>query len=396
MATISGPRSDNFRFFMPGQLVFGSGTSAQVGARARELGMKRVMIVTDSHIAKTEALLVVLDSLSAAGLELGVWSEVVPDPTDVSIDQGVEVFRSGGYDGLVGLGGGSAIDTAKAIGAVAANGADRVVTLRNNPPAIQSMLPLLAIPTTAGTGSEVTNMAVFTEVANGFKGGLSNIILRPGVALVDPELTISMSRTMTIGTGVDALTHAVESYATKNDNPFSDALALYAIELIVTALPVAAEDGDDIEARGSMSLAAAMAGVSFSMSGLSANHGISHALGEKYHLHHGLACGVALAAVMEYNLEVRQSKIARLAPVFGVETQGLDEREAALAATAAMRRFVKDLGVYDMVREGIGGPIDVQDIAERSMGQISTRNNVRPVDLDACKGILERAFADLP
>jgi len=395
MATIIGPRSDNFRFFMPGQLFFGSGLSAQAGAKARELGMQKVLVVTDSGIARTESLLVIMDSLSTASLNGAVWSEVVPDPTDVSIDQGVEVFRSGGYDGLIGLGGGSAIDTAKAIGAVVANCADGVVDLRDKPQAIRSMLPLVAVPTTSGTGSEVTNMAVFTQVSNGFKGGLSNILLRPGVALVDPELTVSMPRTTTIGTGVDALAHAVESYVTKADNPFSDALALYAIELVVAALPVAAEDGEDIEARGSMSLAAAMAGASFSMSGLSANHGISHALGERYHLHHGLACGVALAAVLEYNIEVRQAKIARLAPVLGVDVQNLGEREAALAATAAIHRFVKGLGVYDMVREHIGGPIDINGVAERSMGQISMRNNVRPVDMAACVGILERAFAEL-
>ncbi|NJC73667.1 iron-containing alcohol dehydrogenase [Planosporangium thailandense] len=313
-----------------------AGAITGLGDLTRSTGARRAVIVTDPGIAATPILSAVLDALG--DLPAAVFSGVHANPTTDDIALGAEVAIDHGAQVVVAVGGGSAIDAAKGI-AVAAVNPQRGRDLDYRSGFANPALPLLAVPTTAGTGAETNAFGVVTDVASHRKFYVGHASALPRAAVLDPELTVGLPPGQTAATGMDALTHALESYSSVRANPWSDGIALQVIRIVSRHLPRAYRDGSDLEARAQMLLAAHMAGVGMAATGLGICHGIGHPLGGRFDLAHGVALTMLLPHVLRFNLPVRLERTADIAFALGVgETDRSVERnaEAAIDAVAAL------------------------------------------------------------
>jgi len=296
------------------RIVFGDRTAAQLGTAAAELGISRAFVVADPFIARSPAGQAARDSLAAAGIAVELFDEVIPDPTDVSVETAAARYNAADANGIVALGGGSAMDTAKAVGVLAAAGSERIAPFYFGGSARPSgMPPLICVPTTAGTGSEATYVAIVTDSATGRKMLVRHPSLSPSVALVDPLLSATMPPALTAATGFDALAHALEAVTSTLANPISDGLALDAIPRVVNYLPRAVEDGGDLEARRELAYAATVAGMAFLSGRVHLGHAVGHSVGAAYHVPHGLACIVCMPAIMELLGPVCSRELDRVA-----------------------------------------------------------------------------------
>ncbi len=389
---ISGRGIDPFSFSLPTRVRFGVGELQALAGESRGLGIKRPLLVTDSFLVNTSLLHQAVQDCRAAGLAVEVWDGVVPNPTDGSVHEGWARYCSSDCDGLIGCGGGSSIDTAKAIGVLASSGRGEIQAyFQPEPASIAPLPPLIAVPTTAGTGSEVTWVSIVTSSATGRKAVIRDRALFPAVSIVDPTLTYSMPRDLTRYTGLDALSHAIETYTSRLQAPFSETLAFRSMELIVDALPRAVRDGTDHKARHQMSLAATMAGIAFTNSMLHTSHHIGHVLTSRYHLSHGLACILTIPAMLAYLRPVVGAKIAKLAPLFGAP-HDLSQGKAEVWALQAVQAFIFEVGVSSI--EAISGdtaaaiPGLVAEIVEHGPNPFSPR----AMDAAAYTWVLERTF----
>ncbi|HYL80640.1 MAG TPA: iron-containing alcohol dehydrogenase, partial [Candidatus Acidoferrum sp.] len=343
MSTTSTPMQ--FVFSIPTNIVFGLGALDSIGAQAKALGFKRPLIVTDRIMSRGPGIQQLRGKLSEAGLEAAVWDGIAAEPTDTTLTEGATRYRSERCDGLIGFGGGSAMDTAKGVGVLAITGEDDPTPYqRFGTKTVPGCVPVIAIPTTAGTGSEVTSVCVFTSQRTGHKLPIRHPSLLPKIALVDPRLMLSMPPKVTMATGIDALSHATECFTQVREHPFSDTLSLQAIQLIVENLPKAIANGQDEAARGNMALAATMAGTAFEIGGLQF-HAYAQALGAKYHAPHGVTCGIALRAGLRQILPTASAKLARMAGAFGIDTRGLSPAQAASKAVDAAIAFINQMGI---------------------------------------------------
>ncbi len=338
----TGPQ---FSFSIPTSIVFGLGSVSTIGAHAKSLGFKRPLVVTDKIMAQTDGAKQIRAKLGEAGLECAVWDGIAAEPLDTTLTEGVQRYRADGCDGLIGFGGGSAMDTAKGVGVLAVVGEDDPTPYqRFGGKTVPGCVPVIAIPTTAGTGAEVTSVSVLTSQKSGHKLPIRHPSLLPKIALVDPLLMLSMPAKVTAYTGIDALSHAVECFTLVREHPFADTLALQATKLIVENLPRAIKDGSDREARSNMALAAVMAGTAFEVGGLQF-HAYAQALGAKYRGAHGLTCGIALRAGLRQILPTAPGKLARMAWAFGIDTRGMSQEQAAAKAVDAATAFITDMGI---------------------------------------------------
>jgi alcohol dehydrogenase len=337
--------SPAFALHAPTAVEFGAGVAANLGARAAALGVRHALLVTDPGLAGAQACHDARRSLEAAGVAATLYPDVVPDPTAASVAHGAAAFRASGADGLVALGGGSAMDSAKALGVLAMAGGEQIAPFFLGGAPIPGMPPLICLPTTAGTGSEVTWVAVVTHELE--KRVLRDPKLAPALALVDPLLTLSMPPALTVSTGLDALAHALESLSSGFPNPYSDALALDAAARVARWLPRAAAHGDDLAARTELALAATLAGLAFLNARLHLGHAVGHSLGTHFKLSHGLACALCLPAILEFLAPARAEPLARAAAAMGGDT--------AAGATAALMR---ELGV-----PGVAAATGTRDLA---------------------------------
>jgi alcohol dehydrogenase class IV len=334
-----------FAFSIPTNIVFGLGSVETVGTHAKSLGFTRPLVVTDKIMAQTDGAKQIRTKLSEAGLECVVWDGIAAEPLDTTLTEGVQRYRAQRCDGLIGFGGGSAMDTAKGVGVLAIAGEDDPTPYqRFGGKTVPGCVPVIAIPTTAGTGAEVTSVSVLTSLKSGHKLPIRHPSLLPKIALVDPLLMLSMPPTVTAYTGIDALSHAVECFTLVREHPFADTLALQATKLIVENLPRAIQDGSDREARSNMALAAVMAGTAFEVGGLQF-HAYAQALGAKYRGAHGLTCGIALRAGLRQILPTAVGKLSRMAWAFGIDTRGLGQEQAAAKAVDAATAFITDMGI---------------------------------------------------
>jgi alcohol dehydrogenase class IV len=296
---------------------FGQGVAEKLGAAAAARGIRHALLVTDPALAGGDACAAALQSLRAAGVAASVYGEVVLDPDAASVERAAAAYRSSGADGLVALGGGSAMDTAKALGVLVESGAARIAPFYSGgSEAIRGIPPLICLPTTAGTGSEVTFVAIVTD--DGRKMLLRDPMLAPALALVDPTLTLSMPPRLSASTGLDALAHALEALTSALASPPCDALALDAIAHIAEALPQAVARGDDLAARTAMSLAALEAGIAFLNARVHLGHAVGHSLGTAFKLPHGFACAACLPAITRFLLPASGPALTRAAAALGV------------------------------------------------------------------------------
>ncbi len=321
----------------------GPGAAKEAGAYARQHGRK-ALIVTDSNLEKIGLLADVKASLEAAGVGYVVYDKVVMEPVVEYVDDGLRAFREAGTDVVVAVGGGSPIDTGKAIAA-----------LSRNPGAISDFMgagklakpsaPLIAIPTTAGTGSEVTPFTIITNTVTDVKMLISSPYLIPAVALVDPLMTLKMPRGITAATGLDALTHAIEAYVSIKAQPLTDTFALQAIRLISGNLRTAYSQPDNLEARSRVLIGALQAGLAFANSSVALVHGMARPIGAYFHVAHGISNAVLLPTVIEFSVPGNPRRYADIAEAMGEQTKGLTVDGAAKKTVEAVKRLNTDLQI---------------------------------------------------
>lgn len=326
---------------IPPIIKFGGGLLPEVPDILRRLGCKRPLIVTDPFLIRHGAPGALADHIGRAGLECGVFADTVPDPTSDVVEAGVRVFQAGVHDSLVSLGGGSPIDTAKGIGMLAVNGGHpRDFKVPNPIPKLGP--PHIAIPTTAGTGSEVTRFTVIIDSAKGEKMLIAGGPLLPSAAVVDYELSMTMPPRLTADTGIDSLTHAIEAYVSRKANPFGDAFALSAMKTIWEQLPIAFREPGNCQARQAMMFAATLAGMAFSNASVALVHGMSRPIGVFFHVPHGLSNAMLLPAVTAFSVDAAAARYADCA-----RTMGLAAIEDS--TTVAIDELVK--GLYHFNRQ---------------------------------------------
>jgi len=368
---------DSFSFFLPPYVVFGRGKRATIPDYANRLGLKKVLLVVDPFFAGTKYLPELQKGLNDVGIESTVWSGVVPDPTDVSVDDAAGVYKNAGCHGVICIGGGSAMDTGKSVGILIASGAKSI--REHLPPTYRSvngMAPVICVPTTGGTGAEVNPYAIVTNTET-HKKGLAyagwELLAAQRVAVVDPDLTASMPPTLTAITGVDALCHALECYITGAPlgapNPISDDLALRAIHLVATNLRRAVFDGQDMKARTNMSLAAMLATMAFPNAGLTHCHCLNEVLVESFGISHGEAVGSVLVATLEVFLPFRTERLAEVAQSFGVPTAGKSQRETAEAGIGEIRQLMREVGFPSLSEAVRGKKVDIDALMQDFLGR---------------------------
>jgi len=331
-------------------IVNGPGAVREVGSFAKGLG-KKALIVTDNLLEKIGLLDEIKKSLEASGIPYSVYDKVAMEPTMEYAEEGVKTFRESGAELLVAVGGGSPIDAAKAISALATN-SGKLNDFEGPNKIPRRGAPLIAIPTTAGTGSEVTQFTIITDTMRNVKMLIGSPMIMPTVALVDPLITMKMPQGITAATGLDALTHAIESYASVKAQPITDALALHAIRLISENLRLAWCNGDNVEARTWMMTGALEAGLSFSNSSVALVHGMARPIGAYFHVPHGISNAALLATVIEFSIPGNPKRYADIAEAMGEVTAGMSTMEAAGLAAKAVKRLTVDLKIPSL--RGLG------------------------------------------
>jgi alcohol dehydrogenase class IV len=320
-------------FKIANKLITGAAAIEQLSAELTRLNVQNPLIVTDAILVQSGTVDLALAQLG--GRRYGVFDQVKPEPEISIVEDCTRAYREGGHDGLIGVGGGSAIDIAKGVAAFAGHegslgelfGVDQVK--RKGP-------PLIAIPTTAGTGSEVTNVAIFSDKQAQLKKGIVSDYLLPDVALVSPLMTLTCPRSVTAASGVDALVHAIEAYLSVNASPITDAIALGAIKLIVKALPKAYANPSSLQAREDMATASLMAGMAFGNAGVGAVHALAYPLGGRFNIAHGVSNALLLPYVMEWNKLACVERMRDIAEAMGVRVAHLSDKDAADLAVKAM------------------------------------------------------------
>lgn len=375
---------DFYQFFLNTKILFQPGISKDFANELAQLPARKFLLVTDPFFAENGVADAVRAGLESAGTEVvGVFSDVPPNSEVEVVKRCAVAATAGGAEGIVVLGGGSAMDTAKAANIVFSLGGDLVADYSGSQTIPRALKPLIAIPTTAGTGSEVTSSAVIFDEATQRKLSFNDSFLRPQLALLDPELTLSLPPKATAMTGMDALTHAIEAYTSAQANPMSDALAMKAVKLIRTNLLKAVERGDDLEARSHMMIASNMAGIAFDHAMVGVVHAMSHATGGIAHVPHGLANSIYLPYGMEYNLEVAADRYAGLARRLGVDTSAMSAPEAARTAVQAVRELRAALkracGLPDRLRDAGVAEGQLEEIAATAVEDGASFFNPREV-----------------
>ncbi len=366
---------NRFSFELPTKIEYGIGAAKGLADVIKKRNAGKVLLITDKGIVSSGLLERVTDPLKAHNLNLKVFDNVEPNPKDYNVQQGAEIASQFDPDCLVALGGGSPIDCAKAIAVVALQGG--AVRDYEGPNKIRAnVLPLIAIPTTAGTGSEVTFSSVITDSREKFKFSIKDPKIAPKVALVDPEMTLTMPPELTASTGMDALTHAVEAFTAKASEPIADSAALYAIELIARYLRIAVSEGDNLEARAGMLLGSVLAGIAFSHADVAAVHCVAEALGGKYDAAHGVCNAVVLPAVMAYNMEYCKERYARIAAAMGLDCETVDE--GALQAVEAVKKLAADVHLPEFNSLGVKEK-DLEELAGNAFKNGSNIDNPRPM-----------------
>lgn len=350
-------------FSIPSTIINGPGSFEKVGEQAKRLGASKALIVTDPGIVELGYVNQIVKNLIKSNINASIFSNVTPDPTLQNVNDGLKQYLSEDADIIVSIGGGSSIDCAKGIAMKLSNDGDfaeymGVDKIPNNG------APLIAIPTTAGTGSEVTKVTVITDTERNVKMMLSSACLLPSVAIVDPLLSITTPPHLTAAVGVDALTHAIEAYISKRGQSITDTLALKAIQLISGALRQAWADGENITARREMMLGASIAGMAFSNSSVALVHGMSRPIGAYFHIHHGLSNAVLLLDVMEFSISGAPRRFADIAKAMGEKTDGLSPMKQADAAITAVERLVNDIQMPRLGEIGIDKN-DFDDVVEQ-------------------------------
>lgn len=371
-----------FQVFAPRFIQVGGGSVAQIAELLAKFGLSRPLVVTDPFMVSSGLVQRCLGPLAVAGITASVFSDTIPEPTDTVVVAGVKVLRAGDYDCLIGFGGGSPIDTAKAM-AILATG-DKPMSAYKVPfQADHAAMPVIAIPTTAGTGSEATRFTVITDAARDEKMLISGLGALPLAAIVDYELTFSVPKRTTADTGVDALSHALEAYVSRRATPFSDALAVSAMGLIGANLRTAYHEQNNAAAREAMMLGAMQAGIAFTNASVALVHGMSRPIGAHFHVPHGLSNAMLLPAVTRFGLHAGLARYAKASRRIGFAAAGDSDDLAATKLADGLEALNTELSVPSPRGFGIDpamweAKLDV--MADQALASGSPANNPRVPD----------------
>ena len=372
---------------------FGAGSRKVIAEEVAKRGYKKALVVTDKDLVKFGVAAQVTDVLKAAGIPFEMLDEVKPNPTVKNVKNGIAAFKAAGADFIVAIGGGSSMDTSKAVGIIINNPefAD-VTSLEGVANTKKKSVPVIALPTTAGTAAEVTINYVITDEENVKKMVCVDPNDIPTLAIIDPELMLSMPRGLTAATGMDALTHAIEGLITLGAWEMSDMFEIKAIEMIAKWLPKAVENPSDIEARDGMATAQYIAGMAFSNVGLGLVHGMAHPLGAYYDIPHGVANALLLPFVMEYNKEAAKAKYRTIAEAMGVDTSAMDDDQAAQAAVDAVKALAVKVRIPQHLSE-LGVPESgLPTLAQAAFNDVCTPGNPRKAVVEEILEVYKKAF----
>src|SRR5213596_1240854 len=376
----------------PTRLVQRLGAIRDLGSEASLLGIRRPLLVTDPGVKAAGLLDTALEALRSSDVEPVVFDRVKANPPVDLVDAGAKEYRAQGCDGLVAIGGGSSMDTAKGIGVVAVHDGSIVDYEWGHSPIRSRIPPMIAVPTTAGTGSEVTLWAVITDPKRKIKfnvGGTSDIAA--WVAVIDPELTVKLPPAVTAGTGMDALAHAVECFTMSYHQPFTDAVALLAMEYVARHLRVAFSQAGNLEARYHMSAAATLAGLAYGTDSAGAAHAMSQSAGGVHDAPHGALTGRLLAPVMEYNYAGEPERFARIAQALALDTANKTVWKAAEVAVEYVYQLTEDLDIPSLNELGFAED-EIPMLAKKAEEDSQTIGNPRDVDARNYEKIYARAF----
>lgn len=372
-------------------VLFGEGTSLKTGERLKGLGVSKALFVYDQGVKKAGLPDKIIDSVREAGIGVALFEGVKADPPLETLEEGAEIGRKENVDAVVAVGGGSAMDTAKAVN----------ILLNNPSPISQYMMPtrapmkpgktLILIPTTSGTGSEVTSVAVLTNTETNRKGGIGGPLVRATLAIVDPLLTVGMPPSITADTGIDALVHAIEACTASRRNPMTDILGERAITLIMEYLPKAVKDGSDVEARSQMSFSAMIAGYAFNDSMTHLGHSVGHTVGAMYHVPHGNACGIILPEMMEFIAEAVPEAMKRVGKAMALKTDNASPAETGKMIRDEMIKFNALLGQKTLKQLNIPESA-LPEIAEGSAADVTAIFSPRKAEKDDFLKMLQSAY----
>jgi alcohol dehydrogenase class IV len=371
---------ENFSVFRtPQTIIYGRHALNEAAKESASRGTK-ALVISDHVMENLGYVSNIRNDLSKVGVESAIYLGVKTEPTDIYVEEALNLLKSENCDVVISLGGGSCIDTAKAVAVLAKNGGYIGDYMGGKTLASQNSVPHIAIPTTAGTGSEATNATIITNTKNDVKMMIKQPVFMPDVAIVDPILTISSPKSVTAATGVDALSHAIEAYISRRAHPMTDKLALSAMELIVGNLLAAYEDGNNLEAREAMSLGSLQAGMAFSNASVCLVHGMSRPIGALFHVPHGFSNAMLLPAVLEFSKAECIDRLADLGRYFDPQAETVSNEEAAEIAVSSVKKLCLDLNIPNLKGWGIDQQrfeSVISKMAEDALASGSPQNNPR-------------------
>lgn len=378
-----------FTFELPTKIIYGANCLDNLCGELKANSGQKPIIITDKGVSKAGILQKITDLLDKDNIPYVVYDGVEANPKDINVEEGAKIARENNCDSIIAIGGGSPIDCAKSVGVLLAHNATEIKKYEGKTAATKPLPLLITIPTTSGTGSEITFSSVITDTKNKYKMTVKSKYTAAKVAICDPVLTLSVPPAVTASTGMDALTHAIEAYTATCSEPISDAVSLYAIELIYNNLTTAVFEGDNLEARSAMLMGSMLAGIGFSHSDVASVHCIAEALGGMYDLPHGVCNAVLLPHVMEYNKDYCIAKYARVAKAMGFEFAS--DEEGADMAVKAVQKLALDVKLplfsdLDVKLE------DFDILAEKSSINISTESNPRSMTKEDYLNVLNNAY----
>lgn len=362
-----------FRFIHRADVAFGKGRAAEIPDELSDLGVERPMLVTDPTLPDIGVTDPILDALEEREIDYRLYDEVEPNPRTSTVEAGADLLTEEGCDGVIGIGGGSSMDSAKAISALATNGG-RIEDYEGLEQFHEEPHPIITVPTTIGTGSEVTSAAVITHPDRDEKLGILDNKLIPDVAVLDPTLLDSLPADVAASTGMDCLTQSIMAYISTNSNPITDALTRAAVEMVSENLPPAVSK-KDVDALMNMQIATTIEGTGFMNAGLGLVHSMSHPVSAHYDTPHGVTNGVILPAVLRYNRIAREEKYADLARAMGVDTRSMSTREASYRLIEAVEDLSRSVGIPDGLSD-LGVEEDfLPELAEAAATRADTGRN---------------------
>lgn len=371
------------RFILNEVSYFGPGARKELPEVVKRLGKSKALIVTDAGLVKFGVAKMVTDVLDAAAIPYEIFSDVKPNPTVTNVKNGIEAYKKSGADFIIAIGGGSSIDTAKAVGIVINNPEfSDIVSLEGCAPTKNKSVPIVALPTTAGTAAETTINYVIIDEENHKKMVCVDPNDIPAVAIVDAELMYTLPASLTAATGMDALTHAIEGYITKGAWALSDMFEIEAIRIISRNLPTAVAEPSNAEARDAMAVAQYVAGMAFSNVGLGLVHGMAHPLGSLFDIPHGVANALLLPTIMEWNMPACLDKYPAIAEAMGVDISGMTKEEAAQAACDAVKALSIKVGIPQHLADINITEKDIPALSEQAIADVCTPGNPRDVTIE--------------